>query len=192
MNDEITGADLAALTAPSSAGGSLSAQVGRLTDELRRAQTLHFNYVYEVSRIANHEDSICNFPETDKVREWIANLTEQVLATHRQPEDGAALRDALTAVDDQLVAILNKADGYWYNKLKAARDDLVRIWLPLAQTTATKEASVQGVPELPKPDTHCYDEDLRTDVWSHSAEQMHTYAKQYAAAIRAQMYSDSE
>jgi len=49
-----------------------------------------------------------------------------------------------------------------------------------------------ALPELPKPDTHCYDEDTRTDVWSHSAEQMHAYAKQYAAAIRAQQYTDSE
>lgn len=36
--------------------------------------------------------------------------------------------------------------------------------------------------ELPKPDTHCIDEDTGKDVWSHSPEQMREYAAQVAAA----------
>ena len=36
--------------------------------------------------------------------------------------------------------------------------------------------------ELPKPDTHCIDEDTGKDVWSHLPEQMREYAAQVAAA----------
>lgn len=32
------------------------------------------------------------------------------------------------------------------------------------------------LPPLPKPDTHCFDEDTGKDVWSHSPEQMQAYA----------------
>lgn len=39
------------------------------------------------------------------------------------------------------------------------------------------------LPPLPKPDTHCFDEDTGKDVWSHSPEQMQAYA---LAAIQAQ------
>lgn len=35
---------------------------------------------------------------------------------------------------------------------------------------------------LPKPDTHCYDEDTGKDVWSHSAEQMRAYVDADRAA----------
>lgn len=55
--------------------------------------------------------------------------------------DLAAIRDALMTVDAQLVAILNGADGSVYNKLKAARNDLVRVWLPLGRPAATLVAS---------------------------------------------------
>ena len=48
-----------------------------LQDELKRAKTLHFNYVYEVSRIASQQAAICNFPETDAVRLLIDNLYDQ-------------------------------------------------------------------------------------------------------------------
>lgn len=47
-------------------------------------------------------------------------------------------------------------------------------------TTQTTEPA--GLPELPEPDTHCFDEDTNQDVWSHSAEQMRSYA---LAAIEA-------
>ena len=30
---------------------------------------------------------------------------------------------------------------------------------------------------LPKPDTHCFDDDTQKDVWSHSDEQMFAYGK---------------
>lgn len=39
------------------------------------------------------------------------------------------------------------------------------------------------LPPLPKPDTHCFDDDTGKDVWSHSPEQMQAYA---LAAIDAQ------
>ena len=35
---------------------------------------------------------------------------------------------------------------------------------------------------MPEPDTHCYDEDERRDVWSHSADQMRTYGDAREAA----------
>lgn len=34
----------------------------------------------------------------------------------------------------------------------------------------------KALPPLPKPDTHCFDEDAGKDVWSHSPEQMQAYA----------------
>ena len=43
------------------------------------------------------------------------------------------------------------------------------------------------LPPLPKPDTHCFDEDTGKDVWSHSPEQMQAYA---LAAIKAQGVPD--
>ena len=39
------------------------------------------------------------------------------------------------------------------------------------------------LPPLPKPDTHCFDDDTGKDVWSHSPAQMQAYA---IAAIEAQ------
>jgi len=42
------------------------------------------------------------------------------------------------------------------------------------------------LPPLPKPDTHCFDEDRATDVWSHSQAQMRAYARAAVAADRAQ------
>lgn len=39
------------------------------------------------------------------------------------------------------------------------------------------------LPPLPKPDTHCFDDDTGKDVWSHSPAQMQAYA---IAAIQAQ------
>ena len=42
---------------------------------------------------------------------------------------------------------------------------------------------MSDLPPLPEPDTHCWDEDARRDVWSHSADQMHAYA---AAAVAAE------
>ena len=35
---------------------------------------------------------------------------------------------------------------------------------------------------MPQPDTHCYDDDVGRDVWSHSPEQMRTYGEQCRAA----------
>ena len=35
---------------------------------------------------------------------------------------------------------------------------------------------------MPEPDTHCYDDDVGRDVWSHSPEQMRTYGEQCRAA----------
>lgn len=46
----------------------------------------------------------------------------------------------------------------------------------------TPQALEPILPELPEPDTHCVDEDTGKDVWSHSSDQMRTYA---LAAIEA-------
>lgn len=54
--------------------------VGHLKRELRKANTLHFNYAYEVACIARQEPAICNFPETDDVRALIDGLFGQLLA----------------------------------------------------------------------------------------------------------------
>lgn len=40
---------------------------------------------------------------------------------------------------------------------------------------------------LPEPDTHCWDDDTKKDVWSYSAEQMHAYA----ATARQQALEDA-
>lgn len=37
-----------------------------------------------------------------------------------------------------------------------------------------------SMPPLPEPDTHCYDEDTGTDVWSHSPAQVIAYAQAVA------------
>ena len=47
----------------------------------------------------------------------------------------------------------------------------------------------KDLPPLPKPDTHCFDEDTRKDCWSYSATQMHAYALE---AIRASATSAPE
>ena len=39
------------------------------------------------------------------------------------------------------------------------------------------------LPPLPEPDTHCFDEDTRKDVWSYSVELVQAYA---AAAVAAE------
>ena len=38
------------------------------------------------------------------------------------------------------------------------------------------------LPPLPEPDTHCFDDDTRRDVWSYSYRQMRAYAEQAVAA----------
>lgn len=43
------------------------------------------------------------------------------------------------------------------------------------------------LPTMPKPDTHCFDEDTGKDVWSHSPEQMQAYALAAIEALRAQL-----
>lgn len=58
---------------------------------------------------------------------------------------------------------------------------------PFTPCSATQDKSVGWVPPLPKPDTHCFDEDTGKDVWSHSPEQMQAYA---IAAIEAQGVPD--
>lgn len=40
------------------------------------------------------------------------------------------------------------------------------------------------LPPLPLPDTHCYDEDAQSDVWSHSKVQMREYGQACAEAAR--------
>ena len=41
---------------------------------------------------------------------------------------------------------------------------------------------------LPKPDTHCFDDDTQKDVWSHSTEQMLDYGKAEPDAQDAKRY----
>jgi hypothetical protein len=53
----------------------------------------------------------------------------------------------------------------------------------------SQPVSAAEVP-MPEPDTHCYDDDVGRDVWSHSPEQMRTYGEQcraagYAAGVAA-------
>ena len=43
----------------------------------------------------------------------------------------------------------------------------------------------QGLPPLPKPDTHCLDDDTQRDVWSYSAELVQSYAREALAAQAA-------
>ena len=38
------------------------------------------------------------------------------------------------------------------------------------------ETQTPEMPELPRPDTHCFDDDTGKDVWSYSADQMRSYA----------------
>lgn len=40
------------------------------------------------------------------------------------------------------------------------------------------------LPPLPEPDTHCFDDDTRRDVWSYSERRMRAYAAQAVAAER--------
>lgn len=40
------------------------------------------------------------------------------------------------------------------------------------------------LPPLPEPDTHCFDDDTRRDVWSYSERRMRAYAEQAVAAER--------
>jgi hypothetical protein len=71
------------------------------------------------------------FPALDRAEKLIANTTPHPHADEAAKVEAVPLRAALMALDGQLVAILNGADGSFYRKLKAARNDLVRIWLPL-------------------------------------------------------------
>jgi hypothetical protein len=48
-------------------------------------------------------------------------------------------------------------------------------------SAAPQPVSAAEVP-MPEPDTHCYDDDVGRDVWSHSPEQMRTYGEQCRAA----------
>lgn len=43
------------------------------------------------------------------------------------------------------------------------------------------------LPPLPEPDTHCFDDDVGKDVWSHSPEQLHAYGEACAAAERERL-----
>ena len=43
------------------------------------------------------------------------------------------------------------------------------------------------LPPLPDPDTHCWDDDVGKDCWSHSKEQV----RAYAALVRAQALEDA-
>lgn len=54
----------------------------------------------------------------------------------------------------------------------------VKESLPVAPT-----ASADGLPKLPQPDTHCYDEDEKRDVWSYSAGLLIDYAAQVRADV---------
>ena len=38
--------------------------------------------------------------------------------------------------------------------------------------------------KMPEPDTHCWDDDIKRDVWSYSAEQMRAYALAHIVAER--------
>ena len=49
------------------------------------------------------------------------------------------------------------------------------------------EMNTPKLPPLPKPDTHCFDEDTGKDVWSHSPEQMQAYALAAIEELRAQI-----
>jgi len=40
-----------------------------------------------------------------------------------------------------------------------------------------EQKSIDNLPKLPEPDTHCFDEDTSKDVWSYSNEQMYEYGK---------------
>ena len=93
---------------------------------------------------------------------------------------------------DYFLAIGDVPVFHMHDKDWVRLDDYENLAAPAQGALPDLSLRSPALPELPKPDTHCYDEDTRTDVWSHSAEQMHAYAKQYAAAIRAQQYTDSE
>lgn len=49
------------------------------------------------------------------------------------------------------------------------------------------EMNTPKLPPLPKPDTHCFDEDTGKDVWSHSPEQTQAYALAAIEALWAQL-----
>jgi hypothetical protein len=43
------------------------------------------------------------------------------------------------------------------------------------------------MPKLPEPDTHCFDDDTRKDVWSHSKEQASVIQEEaYKAGVAAE------
>lgn len=54
-----------------------------------------------------------------------------------------------------------------------------------AQGASQATPEVADLPPLPKPNTHCFDEDTKKDVWSHSADQMRDYARAALAATTA-------
>jgi hypothetical protein len=71
-------------------------------------------------------------------------------------------------------------DGFDTWREAALAERIKRTQLPV---------SAAEVP-MPEPDTHCYDDDVGRDVWSHSPEQMRTYGEQcraagYAAGVAA-------
>lgn len=49
-----------------------------------------------------------------------------------------------------------------------------------------------SLPELPEPDTHCFDDDTGEDVWSYSADQMRAYALQAVEALRREPMTDEQ
>lgn len=49
--------------------------------------------------------------------------------------------------------------------------------------SAAQESAPAELPPLPKPDTHCFDEDTNKDVWSHSADQMREYSQACIAVV---------
>ncbi len=53
----------------------------------------------------------------------------------------------------------------------------------------TKMVPAPAEVPMPEPDTHCYDEDERRDVWSHSADQMLAYGVACRAAGEAAGYA---
>jgi len=53
-----------------------------------------------------------------------------------------------------------------------------------ALTTPVATAAPSGeLPPLPEPDTHCFDEDEKRDVWSYSAELVQAYARAVLASL---------
>lgn len=48
-----------------------------------------------------------------------------------------------------------------------------------------------GEPELPEPDTHCFDDDTGKDVWSHSPDQLRAYGQAMAEHVRREALEEA-